>query len=81
MAALAPIAIVPRPGARAADWPQLEAAIGADAAAKIRARFLKLATSPVSSTEVRRRLAEGKSIRCWVPDPVVDYIEANGLYR
>lgn len=34
----------------------------------------------VSSTEVRRRLAAGKPVRYLVPDAVLDYIAARGLY-
>jgi nicotinate-nucleotide adenylyltransferase len=35
----------------------------------------------ISSTEVRRRVKEGKSIRGFVPDAVADYIAAARLYR
>jgi len=35
----------------------------------------------ISSTEVRRRLAEGKSIRYLVPPPVADYLQRRRLYR
>ena len=35
----------------------------------------------VSSTEVRERLASGKSIRGFVPEPVERFIAARGLYR
>lgn len=35
----------------------------------------------ISSTEVRRRVKEGKSIRGFVPDAVADYITAKRLYR
>ena len=35
----------------------------------------------ISSTEVRRRAAEGISLRYHVPDAVAAYIEENGLYR
>jgi nicotinate-nucleotide adenylyltransferase len=38
-------------------------------------------TAPVSSTEVRRRLAEGRSIDGLVPPSVASYIERHGLYR
>ena len=34
----------------------------------------------VSSTEVRRRLREGRSIRYWVPEPVREIIEKEHLY-
>jgi len=35
---------------------------------------------PVSSSEIRRRAAEGRTVRFLLPDPVADYIEANRLY-
>jgi nicotinate-nucleotide adenylyltransferase len=35
----------------------------------------------ISATDLRRRVAEGLSIRYRVPDAVREYIEANGLYR
>jgi len=34
----------------------------------------------VSSSDLRRRVAEGRSIRFLTPDPVAAYIAANGLY-
>lgn len=34
----------------------------------------------VSSTEIRARLASGRSVRGFVPDPVAGYIAAHGLY-
>ena len=35
----------------------------------------------VSSSEVRRRVREGRPVRYLVPDAVAAYIEARGLYR
>jgi nicotinate-nucleotide adenylyltransferase len=35
----------------------------------------------ISGTEIRRRVAEGLSIRYWVPRPVEEYIHRHGLYR
>lgn len=35
---------------------------------------------PLSSSDVRRLVAEGRSIRYLVPDKVREYIEGNGLY-
>ncbi len=35
----------------------------------------------ISSTEIRRRVAAGKSIRYWVPEAVADHIARRRLYR
>jgi nicotinate-nucleotide adenylyltransferase len=35
----------------------------------------------ISSTDIRQRVAEGRTIRYLVPGPVSDYVESNGLYR
>ena len=35
----------------------------------------------ISASDVRRRLATGRSIRYLVPDPVIAYIEARRLYQ
>jgi len=42
--------------------------------------YLDMPVMQVSSSLVRRRVAEGKPIRYLVPDPVVDYIYEHGLY-
>lgn len=44
---------------------------------------VELAEMPLmelSSTAIRERKSEGKSIRHWVPDRVYEYIEGNGFY-
>ena len=43
--------------------------------------FLEGPTVGVSSTEIRRRAAGGRSIRYMVPEAVTGYIERYGLYR
>ena len=35
----------------------------------------------VSSTEIRARIREGRSIRYWVPEAVAEYIAAHRLYQ
>ena len=35
----------------------------------------------ISATDIRRRCAEGKSVRYPVPDGVANYINTNSLYR
>lgn len=78
---LLPIAVVPRPGAAEPPWDELTEAFGASFVEGLRRRRLPVPTLDVSSTDIRRRVREGASIRCRCPDPVVDYIEAHGLYR
>lgn len=45
------------------------------------ARFLTTRRIDISSTEIRRRVREGRSIRGFVPEMVADYIAAERLYR
>lgn len=45
------------------------------------ARWLETRRIDLSSTEIRARVREGKTIRGFVPDPVAAYIAATGLYR
>lgn len=80
LADLVPVAVAARPGVPEPDWAEMERVLGAAAVAGLRSRHLRIPPSPVSSTLVRRRIAEGKSVRCWVPDSVADYIESKGLY-
>jgi nicotinate-nucleotide adenylyltransferase len=35
---------------------------------------------PISSSEIRRRIAEGRTVRFLLPDAVLEYIHANRLY-
>jgi nicotinate-nucleotide adenylyltransferase len=43
-------------------------------------RYLEMPLIQVSSSEVRRRVREGKPIRYLVPEKVTDYIRSNDLY-
>jgi nicotinate-nucleotide adenylyltransferase len=45
-----------------------------------RIRYLDMPIIQISSSSIRRRVAEGKPIRYLVPDKVANYIGANGLY-
>ena len=38
------------------------------------------AVLPVSSSEIRKRISEGRTVRFLLPDGVLDYIKANKLY-
>jgi nicotinate-nucleotide adenylyltransferase len=43
--------------------------------------YLRMTRIDVSSTQIRRLVAQGKSIRYLVPQDAISYILANGLYR
>jgi nicotinate-nucleotide adenylyltransferase len=45
-----------------------------------RIRYLDMPLIQISSSSVRRRVAEGRPVRYLVPDKVAAYIESNGLY-
>ena len=70
--ALCSVAVVPRPGASVAN------ALGATGA---RVLVLEGPALPISSTEIRRRVAERRSIHYFVPTVVAEYVEKRGLYR
>jgi nicotinate-nucleotide adenylyltransferase len=59
---------------RAGEMPDLSAMPGSP-------RRLQTRRVDISSTEIRRRVKEGKSIRGFVPDTVAEYIAAERLYR
>lgn len=65
--ALATIVVFARPGVPlpALPWP---------------VRGVTVPAVDISATEIRRRVAEGRSIRYWVPDPVAECIAADRLY-
>jgi nicotinate-nucleotide adenylyltransferase len=45
-----------------------------------RIRYLDMPLIEISSSAIRRRVAEGRPVRYLVPDKVASYIEAHGLY-
>lgn len=46
-----------------------------------RVEIMEIPALAVSSTDIRRRIREGKPIRFLVPEGVATYIEKSGLYR
>jgi nicotinate-nucleotide adenylyltransferase len=74
---LARLAIAARPGT---ELDEAEAALerlgGSD-----RADLVRMPEVAVSSTRIRRRIAQGRPIRYLVPDAVRELIDERGLYR
>ena len=64
--------VVRRPGHEITVPPEIEG---------IRYQIVEAALMDISSTMIRTRIREGKSIRYMVPDNVRLYIEEKGLYR
>lgn len=77
---LAQVVFVARPGAEPV-YQRLVAALGTDVVERIRAHQVTLPQVDFSSTDIRRRVAAGQSIRYLTPRSVEKYIEAEGLYR
>lgn len=46
-----------------------------------RTRLLRIDSPPISATDIRRRVREGRSIAGLVPQPVASVIATRGLYR
>ena len=44
-------------------------------------RRLPFEPTPISSSSIRERLRTGQSVRGQLPDPVIEYIQAHGLYQ
>jgi nicotinate-nucleotide adenylyltransferase len=45
-----------------------------------RDKILNTPLIPISATEIRDALREGRDTREWLPEPVRNYIEGNALY-
>jgi len=74
--ALCTVAVVARPGECAANGSSLPPpGLGARGVERVSGPGL-----PISSTEIRQRVREGRSVRYLVPDAVADYITKRGLY-
>jgi nicotinate-nucleotide adenylyltransferase len=72
--AMARLAVVPRRARTRRPGPRLRAAW------RRRVVMLDPPRIDISSTEIRRRLRDGKSVRYWVPDRVHSFIRQHGLY-
>jgi nicotinate-nucleotide adenylyltransferase len=76
--ALAEWAVGPRPGTELPDRAALRQRFGAN---ESRIHLLEGPSLDVSSSEIRRRVAAGRSIRYLVPRAVAELIADRGLYR
>ena len=70
-----------RPGRTDLEWTALRASLSEEQIAKLRAGVVPTPMIEISSTDIRRRVHAGKSIRYLVPDPVRAYIETHRVYR
>ncbi len=72
------LVVVSRPGAPAVEPARLDCLYpGADE----RVIPLQVIGLDIASSDLRSRVAVGKTIRCQLPDDVIAYIESNKLYR
>ncbi|ODU00488.1 MAG: nicotinate (nicotinamide) nucleotide adenylyltransferase [Planctomycetes bacterium SCN 63-9] len=77
IARLATIVVVNRPGIESAD-PSHVPDLGPGSRP---VRFVTIPPIGIASSDLRRRMAEGRSVRYLIPRGVEAYIEAHGLYR
>jgi nicotinate-nucleotide adenylyltransferase len=78
---LALLAVVRRPGAGEPDFDKLASFASPERIARIRDCQVEMPEIGISSSEIRRRLAAGLSIRYRTPRAVEKYLETQGLYR
>lgn len=81
LADLCKFAVFSRPGESLGALEPLRRALRDDQVDTIAARRFESPLIGTSSTDIRRRVREGRSIRYLVPEPVRRYIAAKGLYR
>jgi len=77
---LATIVVVNRPGSGGIDFERLGRIANAQQVEAIQRHQVEMPQIDLSSSEIRRRVAEGLSIRYQVPRAVEKYIEAHELY-
>jgi nicotinate-nucleotide adenylyltransferase len=77
---LATLLVVARPGV-AVDFGPLAPLVSPEQLSEYQEQQLQMPLVGFSSSELRTRVAEGKSIRYWTPRSVEKVIETQGLYR
>lgn len=78
---LATIVVVGRPGAPTPNYAVLAPLVSAARLDDIRRHQVEMPPLGLSSSDIRQRVAEGRSIRYRTPRAVEAYIEAHNLYR
>lgn len=73
--------VVRRAGTSEPDFTVLDRFVMDDRLQKIREHQVEMPPMELSSTDIRHRVAEGRSIRYRTPRATEKYIETNGLYR
>lgn len=63
------------------SWDQLAALLPKNRLAEARAHQVEMPRIELSSSEIRRRVVAGRSIRYWTPRAIEKYIEAHHLYQ
>lgn len=81
LAELCTLVTAARPGAAAPDLSRLSSLVRPAALARIAAHVLETPRMDISATEIRSRIAAGRSIRYLAPEAVIAHIERSGLYR
>jgi len=73
--------VVARAGAPAPDFTPLAALAAPEELAAMRRHVVAMPAVDLSSSDIRRRVAQGQSIRYRTPRAVEEYIRSSGLYR
>ncbi|MCA9169906.1 MAG: nicotinate (nicotinamide) nucleotide adenylyltransferase [Planctomycetales bacterium] len=72
---------VRRPNSSEPDWDRLGSLLDPTRRAEVKSLQVSMPLIELSSTEIRQRIAESRSIRYRTPAAVVKYIETQRLYR